>query len=323
MSCPLSICNEEVDGTPLIRRDVHEHDDVEDTTPPYHPILDDTIDSESVDDVIVSQLLSANERPRCRHHRRCPTFPCLQGGSCWMLLFGLFAWMGFVSSIWSAYSCDLIHVEWNKGGVHLSVTGIGIWRYQKEVSSPSSSGSQYRHKNHISDGNVGKNEICVSYGGDPTNKKMEGFFPSEKRLHVYSILAPSLSFSVLLGLMVIGLAAVACPERFTHPENNESLRRSRLLIAEIITYILAGVTLMISGIFLLAMTYGLLHYSHHTSDALHQSPICNPSYSRCHLGSGGRWALSGALSCCLSALVAFLAPYSMVRSSNRRSCCCG
>ncbi|KAL9183463.1 hypothetical protein ACHAXT_004319 [Thalassiosira profunda] len=164
--------------------------------------------------------------------------------------------------------CDLVAVEWNQGGLQLSITAVGIWSYQREVVEPPRKGKD--SNNHPT-----TELICVGYGTTPQTQSVntEGFFPSSKILQIYSILGPSLYFAAILTMTVFAMATL-----FSLEASDRDSATSAAAAA------VAAVLLLSSGIFQLLSVHGLMH---------HSDKICN-EYSRCSLsGVGGHWAIVG------------------------------
>lgn len=268
------------------------------------PLLSDSADEEVDDEEIVSQLLSTNERSNRR--RRCRKFV---GGPLWALLFALFTLLGLFASVWATCSCNLIAIQWNKGGVHLTVTAVGFFSYQRDAVDP-------QHKNESANAiNQVTKEVCVDYGA-VQQVGMQKFFPSNQTLQVYSILGPSFYFAAILAMLMFMLILSMHPEVLTQSET-EQYPATGLAI----TVTMASVFLLVSGIFQLLSVHGLLHYSdNNTND---QSPICNPTYSTCHLGPGGNWAVFAIFSSFFCGLVSCLAAYFVGCRTGRSTRCCG
>ena len=85
------------------------------------PLLINDVDS---DDEIISQLLNTNNERR--RSRRCSYFN-LTRKRCGAISFALLVWFGFVSSLWAAVSCQLVQIDYNKGGVELTIEAVGFW----------------------------------------------------------------------------------------------------------------------------------------------------------------------------------------------------
>jgi len=248
----------------------------------HRPLLSDAARGGDVDDdddaEILSQLMSINnERPSRR--RRCQRKYCR-----WPFLAASFAcliWMGVFSSVWSAFSCDLVAVDYPAGGVQLSITAVGIWSYQREVVDDTQNNNSGHNDIHQK-----TRKECVAYGTKQSihhgGADMKDFFPSNKTLQLYSIMASSFYFAAILSylfwLLIISM----------HPEALSQSEIQQYPATGITATVAASAVLhMNAGIFHLLSLDGLLHYSDNDKSS---SPICNSSYSHCHLGPGGHWA---------------------------------
>ena len=185
-----------------------------------------------------------------------------------MPLVALIALLGLVGSVWATCSCDLVAVEWNQGGLQLSITAVGVWSYQREVVEPPRKGRDNTHPT--------TELVCVGYGTTPNTQQSvntKDLFPSSKTLQIYSIFGPSLYFAAILTKMVFAMATL-----FSLEASDLDSATSGAAAA------VAAVLLLSSGIFQLLSVHGLMHYS---------DKICN-EYSRCSLsGVGGHWAIVG------------------------------
>ena len=234
------------------------------------------------DEEIISQLLSTNERPR---PRRCNNFH-LTRKRCGAIAFIAMLLFGFMSSLWTAASCKLVLIDWNPGGVELTVRGVGLWRYNQQVVN----GTQVAN-------------YCVPYDGTKKVHKeinLDGFFPDDKALQAYSLLSPSTAFVSLIALMVFITEIKITPEILSG-----TIRKSVDPMLAIRAAAFAGVMLVIGGIFQLVATFQLLHYKPASTTTGYQSPICNPSYSHCKLGPVGVWSVFGALTLIVAGIISF------------------
>jgi len=84
------------------------------------------------DEEVVSQLLNTNERPRTS--RRCSYFNITRK-RCGAISYALLVCFGLISSIWATASCKLVQIDYNKGGVELTIEGVGFWRYEQKVTN--------------------------------------------------------------------------------------------------------------------------------------------------------------------------------------------
>lgn len=258
------------------------------------PLLNDDRDEE-----IISQLLSTNERPRpCR----CNNFH-LTRKRCGAISFVAMLLFGVLSSLWTAASCKLVLIDWNPGGVELTVQGVGLWRYNQQVVN----GTQVAN-------------YCVPY--DATNKvqkeiNLDGFFPDDKTLQIYSLLSPSTAFVSLIALMVFITEIKITPEILSG-----TTRKSVDPTLAIRAAALAGVMLVIGGIFQLVATFQLLHYKPASTTTGYQSPICNPSYSHCKLGPVGVWSVFGALTLIVAGIISFHSARRVAKRHGKWKLCC-
>ena len=249
------------------------------------------------DEEIVSQLLSTNERSnRNRLQRRFGNPRRLKFIG--VISFALMLWMGLFASIWCTYSCDLYNVNYTTGGVQLSITGIGIRSYQKEVEVVDDNNTQ-QHDNTDNNNSPPKmKKVCVDYGGGNKHAEiasMKEFFPTDSKIQTYSILAPSFYFAAGLSLLLFAFILYAYPV-----EGYPITCLTSLVVG-------AGLLLLNAGIFHSLSLNGLLHSYENNNSSSATSPLCNPAYSTCSLGSGGRWAayaIFSSLSCSLVICVA-------------------
>ena len=284
MSTPLSISDNDCAGNTPIPNGECDH--AEEAESLRHPLLSDN-QCEGSDEEIVSQLMSATERPIRRRRWLRSSF--------WVIFFGCCTWFGFMASLWAAYSCNIILIDWNEGGVHLSITGLGLWQYQQVGGNHENIGENSNHE---------EKTVCVPYGGGKSDN-LQGFFPMDNNLRIYSILPPSLSFSVILSVIVYLMVASVNPDTFTRFDGQGSPRWKYATIARIIFAIFVGLALTLSDIFQLLTTYGLLNLLTTDLDSEDQSPMCNPKYSSCRFGPGGYWAIFAATNFFVSGVVAF------------------
>lgn len=227
--------------------------------------VDDDGAADEDDDIIVAQLLTADDRRRTRTERCCNKYcryRVLTNRRIRAVLSGLMVFTGLFASMWSTFSCNLVSVEYPDGGLHLSITAVGIWKFEKEVTEQHPGSSQEATK-----------KVCVGYDASQENQRADtgGFFPTDKTIQVYSILACSFYFAGMLSMLMYLLIP-------------PSMR----------TGVVVGCVafLVNAGIFHVLCLHGLSHPPD-------QSPICNAAYSHCHLGPGGRWAVYAVLSALL------------------------
>lgn len=243
------------------------------------PLLNDSDNDEE----ILSQLLST-ERER-GSGRRCHFQ--LTRKRCSAISFALMVFFGFISSIWAAASCNLVLVDWNPGGVELTIEAVGLWRFAQKATN----GTHTKHS-------------CVSYDRLKAHKEtnLDSFFPKDKALQAYSIVSPSTAFASILALMVCLVEVTVYPEILSGTTSPESAEPKTAIKAAVI----AGGLLIIGGIFQMVSIFSLLHYDYPISTTTgYQSPICNPSFSHCRLGPMGVWGVFGALALIFAGIISF------------------
>ena len=95
------------------------------------------------DDAILSQLLASGAGAASNKHTSTnKSCCCCCSGGCKLpkdkevpalFTFAILNWVGLILILFANYtSCNLIHVAWNTGSIHLSITGLGISRYQQK-----------------------------------------------------------------------------------------------------------------------------------------------------------------------------------------------
>jgi len=85
------------------------------------------------DEEIIYQLLNTNKNDERRRSSRCSYFKPTRK-RCVAISFALLLWFGFLSSLWTAASCKLVKIDYNKGGVELTIQAVGFWRYEQKVT---------------------------------------------------------------------------------------------------------------------------------------------------------------------------------------------
>ena len=252
-------------------------------------------------------LLSTNNTnvhsERLRHQRRCQ---CKKVRIIMIILFVVLVWIGLFASISCTWSCDLYNVEYPKGELALSITGIGVWNYQHEVHIKDDNKKVQQHDNSISQQTK---KVCVDYTAVTKHTEISGmkdFFPSSNALQIYSIIAPSCYF---FGLIILLTIAGVYPEIFTQSEQF-FLEQYPSIIYPIIT---SGVFLILAGIFHIITMHDLS-----SNDSV--SPICNPKYSDCLIGTGGMRTAFAIFTSFVSGLVTCTTVYliSCRRARTRR-----
>lgn len=209
-----------------------------------------------------------------------------------LFIFAILTWLGFVLTLFATYSCNLIHVTWNPHSIHLSITGVGIHRFEQTIRN---------QKKHI------KEIKCfdqMSYVQHAEISSSKHFFPSDEFVQKASVVAPTLAGVAFAGVMVYMVVASTYVDTFTNRLNYERYPWKTLSIC----YILVGLILVSAGTAELLTVLDLLNVADPTDDH-HDSPICNAEYSTCQLGMGGNIAVSGVACCFAAALLAFSAAY--------------
>jgi len=248
-------------------------------------------------------LLSTNNTnihsKRLLHQRRCQ---CKKVRIIMIILFIVLVWIGLFASISCTWSCDLYNVEYPKGELALSITGIGVWNYQHEVHIKDDNQKIQQHNNSIPE----TKKVCVDYTAVTKHTEISGmkdFFPSSNALQIYSIIAPSCYF---FGLIILLTIAGVFPEIFTQSE--QTLEHYPSIIYPIIT---AGVFLILAGIFHTVIMHGL-------SSSNSVSPICSPKYSDCLIGTGGMRTAFAIFTSFVSGLVTCTTVYFIGRRARTR-----
>ena len=246
-------------------------------------------------------LLSTNTNIRSErfHRQRCQ---CTKVRIIMIILFAVLVWIGLFASISCTWSCDLYNVEYPKGELALSITGIGVWSYQHEVHIKDDNKKVQQHDNSIPQ----TKKVCVDYTAVTKHTEISGmkdFFPSSNALQIYSIIAPSCYF---FGLIILFTIAGVFPEIFS---GQTLLEQYPSIIYPIIT---SGVFLIMAGIFHTITMHDL-------SSSTSGSPICNPKYSDCIIGKGGMRAAFAISTSFISGLVTCTTIYFIgCRSRTRR-----
>jgi len=249
-------------------------------------------------------LLSTNNtniHSKRLNHQRCQ---CKKVRIIVIILFAVLVWIGLFASISSTWSCDLYNVEYPKGELALSITGIGVWNYQHEVHIKDDNKKVQQHDNSISQQTK---KVCVDYTAITKHTEISGmkdFFPSSNALQIYSIIAPSCYF---FGLIILLTIAGVFPEIFTRSEQT-LLEQYPSIIYPIIT---SGVFLILAGIF-----HTITMHDLSSNDSV--SPICNPQYSNCVIGKGGIRASFAIFTSFVSGLVTCTSIYFIGRRARTR-----
>ena len=210
---------------------------------------------------------------------------------CSLFAFSILSWLGFVLTLYTTYSCDVIHITWNPNSIHLSVTGVGVSRFEETIRKPNL---------HI------KEIKCFdqsSYVQHAEISQSTHFFPTDEFLRKCSILAPTLAGVVFVGVMMYMVVASVEVDKFNRTSNPQY--PWKIMIS---CYVLAGMTLIAAGTAELLAVLDLMNVADPTNDH-HESPICNNKYSTCQLGTGGKIAISGVACCYAGSLIAFSAAF--------------
>ena len=323
---------------------------------------DDDDDDDDVDDdtatMIVAQLLisSSNERSgrpcrrRCiekffgRGRRRCVGRAASSCSSSLLVALAqivvpLLSWMGLLASGWSYFfSCDLIDVIYPPGGVRLTVEAVGIWGYQRGGGG-GAPGVNPGGGESGGGGGAGAG-ACVRYGatlaGQPELKDM---FPSSRMLQFCSVLAIAFYLVAFLAVVVVFFASVISSSSAHRPGAIDRSYEESAICPPTTTTTGAGMTIVAatavaafsfptSAIMHIVILHGLLHYNDHDGEANNNdqsSPICNPTYSSCYLGPGGRYAVLAIVTAFFCGIVSLLPAYYYVGCNkagrNARLCC--
>lgn len=259
----------------------------------------DDVDNNADDDDIVSQLLSTDHRSTSRHRK-------VVRGPLLTLFFVLIAIAGLCASIWAACSCDVIAIRWYEGGLTLSITAVGFSSYQRD--SPDLRDALHDEKPEME-------HICVGYGIDQQmphqQADLQKFFPSSRALEVFSLVGPTLHFVAILLLMMFAMILAMHTEVLS---GSESGTYPPTGISSTITA--AAACLLLSGGFQLLSVRSLFY----TDES---SLICNPTYSTCGLGPGGKWGAFAIASAFLCGLVTCVGAYFVITRPGRSTRCCG
>mmetsp|Transcript_27021 Transcript_27021/g.42405 ORF Transcript_27021/g.42405 Transcript_27021/m.42405 type:complete len:271 (-) Transcript_27021:1218-2030(-) len=254
------------------------------------------------DEEIISQLLNTNDSDERRQSSRCCSHFKVSRKHCVAISFALLLLFGLMSSILSAASCNLIGIDYNKGGVELTIQALGFWRYEQKVTNGT----------HVAN-------YCVPYGQKVHKEiNLDGFFPEDKTLQAYSIVSPSAVFMSILALMICIVEVRLQPEIMFGrliPEYVDPLTTIR-------SSALAGVLLVIGGIMQMVATFSLLYYHPKSTASGYESPLCNPAYSHCKLGSIGIWSVCGSLSLFVAGVISCYSSRRIARRHGKGKMLC-
>eukprot|EP00984_Skeletonema_dohrnii_P009152 scaffold3465_cov89-Skeletonema_dohrnii-CCMP3373.AAC.4 len=255
------------------------------------------------DEEIIYQLLNTNKNDERRRSSRCSYFKPTRK-RCVAISFALLLWFGFLSSLWTAASCKLVKIDYNKGGVELTIQAVGFWRYEQKVTNGT----------HTTN-------YCVPYSTTQVRKEinLDGFFPEDIALQAYSVVSPSAVFTSIVALMICIVEVQVQPEILFGSMIPEYVDPSTTIRSSA----LAGVLLMMGGVIQTVATFSLLHYHPKSTASGYESPLCNPAYSHCKLGPIGVWGVCGSLALFVAGAISC---YSSRRIAQRhgkgKSRCC-
>jgi len=252
------------------------------------------------DEELVSQLISTSERShRNTRHRQLHR---VRRMACSYIILSL---MGLFASGWSTFfSCDLVAVQYPKGGVHLLVKAFGLWSYQQEVVQKNHNGS--------SNGNNNKHvKTCVDYDAIQKNHQdvdLKDFFPVDKTTQAYSIVSVSFYVAAMLAIFIFALIVLVHPEVFTGSESVHYPATGMTSSVMAAACFFAG-----AGGFYSLLIHGLLQTSQIGGSDSESSSICIPSHSHCHLGRGGYWVVFTICTSFICGSIASIAAYNIRR----------
>lgn len=258
------------------------------------PLLANEAQNQSDDDAILSQPLVASDantaRPNNKRCRKLPNDKEILG----LFAFAILTWLGFVLTLYATYSCDLIHITWNPHSIQLTITGLGVRRFQTTVRKPQQQIKQkkcFDRASYVEHAEISKNE--------------QGFFPSNELAQRASIVAPTLAGVAFAGVMIYMVVASIHVDKFTNRVHNSQYPWKTVSIC----YVLGGITLIGAGTAELIMILDLLNVPDTNTNDRYESPMCNVDYSTCQLGVGGQFAVTGVACCYCAALLAFYAAF--------------
>ena len=253
------------------------------------------------DEEIIYQLLNTNDNnERRQRSSRCSYFKVTRRRGV-AISFALLLWFGFMSSLWAAASCKLVDIEYNKGGLELSIEGVGFWRYEQKITNGT----------HTTN-------YCAPFGQQVHSEvNLDGFFPDDKFLQAYSVASPSTIFASIFALMICVVEVQVQPEILfglipEHVDPSTTIKSSAL----------AGVLLMMGAIIQMVATFSLLHYHPKSTASGYLSPLCNPDYSHCKLGPVGIWAVLGALALFFAGAISCYSSHRIARRHGKGKMCC-
>jgi hypothetical protein len=255
------------------------------------------------DDAILSQLLvasGADKNAPSANNKRCCT-PPKDREMLILPIFTFLTWLGFVLTLFSTYSCNLIHITWT-GSEQESITGVGVSRYQQKTRRQAERVKEIKCYEQ------------ASYVQHEETSKSDHFFPTNNFMQTCSWLAWACSGLVLAGIMMYMIVASISPEKFMNRSSNLKYPWKAMSLC----CVLAGTTLMAAGTAELLVILDLLNIADPTNDH-RESPICNDEYSTCRLGNGGKLAVTGVACCYAGGLLAFFAAMVTVRTRHRNS----
>lgn len=252
------------------------------------------------DEEIIYQLLNTNDNNERRQRSGRHNYSKFTRRRNIAILYALLLLFGFMSSIWAAASCKLVQIEYNKGGLELSIEGVGFWRYCQKLTNGT----------HTTN-------YCAPFGQQVHSEvNLDGFFPDDKFLQAYSVVSPSTVFASIFALMICLVEVQVQPEILfglipEHVDPSTTIRSSAL----------AGVLLMVGAIIQMVATFSLLHYHPQSTASGYESPLCNPAYSHCKLGPIGIWAVIGALALFFAGVISCYSSHRIARRHGKGKMC--
>lgn len=270
----------------------------------------------TTDDAILSQLLASGAGAASNKHTSTNKCCCCcklpkdkETPALFTFAFAILNWVGLILILFANYtSCNLLHVTWNTGSIHLSITGLGISRYQQKDTQCYDQISYVQHA-----------EISQS----------DHFFPYTELLETMGLVAVTLAGVAFVGFLAyVFVVAIVHPEKYSNTAVNNPRYPWRVTS---VCQVLGGILLIGAGTAELLVLLDLMNIidltrndgdgnNNHDNDDNHQtksSPICNAEYSTCHLGLGGGMAVSGIACCYAGAVLAFYATFVMIRTRRR------
>ncbi|KAL3791191.1 hypothetical protein ACHAWO_013622 [Cyclotella atomus] len=250
----------------------------------------------SNDDAILSQLSVPSGQDHTqtkKSHRSCHNCCTTKNKEMPTLFtFAILTWLGFVLTLYATYSCNLIHITWNPHSIHLSISAVGIHRFEQTI---------HNIKKQIKEIKCFDQSSYIQHAEISSDSKH--FFPSDEFVIKASRLAPILSGVAFTGVMIYMIVASIYVDAFTKNRLNYPWKTLSAC------YISVGLILVAAGTAELLTILDLLNDAGDPTNDHGDSPICNVNYSSCGLGMGGNIAVGGVVCCYGAALLAFLVAY--------------